>query len=78
MTKATVATLQLAFSDDIAANIAAVEHAIRQAAARGAKIILPPELFEGPYFCTVEDEALFARAFPAHEHPVVLAMQDSF
>ncbi|MBP6030164.1 MAG: N-carbamoylputrescine amidase [Sphingobium sp.] len=73
--KATVAALQLAFSDDIAANIALVSDHARKAAARGAKIILPPELFEGPYFCTTEDEALFARALPLEQHPAVLAMQ---
>lgn len=71
----TVAALQLAFSDDEASNIALVGEHVAKAAARGAKIILPPELFEGPYFCSVEDEALFARARPMGEHPAVLAMQ---
>jgi N-carbamoylputrescine amidase len=71
----TVAALQLAFSDDMADNIALVSSHIRKAAARGAKIILPPELFEGHYFCTVEDEALFARAHPVDQHPAVLSMQ---
>jgi len=75
MTKATVAALQLAFSDDMVANIALVSDHVRKVAARGAKIILPPELFEGHYFCTVEDEALFARAHPLEQHPAVLAMQ---
>jgi N-carbamoylputrescine amidase len=75
ISKVTVAALQLAFSDDETANIAAVEDGIVKAAARGAKIILPSELFEGPYFCSVEDEALFARARPIDEHPAVLAMQ---
>jgi N-carbamoylputrescine amidase len=75
MTKVTVAALQLAFSDDMAANIALVETHVRKAAARGAKIILPPELFEGPYFCKTEDEALFAPAQPLGTHPAVLAMQ---
>jgi N-carbamoylputrescine amidase len=75
MTKVTVAALQLAFSDDIHENIAAVTALVRQAAARGAKIILPPELFEGPYFCKVEEEGLFANARPLNEHPAVLAMQ---
>jgi N-carbamoylputrescine amidase len=75
MTQVTVAALQLALSDDIDDNIAAVSALVRQAAARGAKIILPPELFEGPYFCKVEDEALFATARPVGEHPAVLAMQ---
>ena len=75
MTKVTVAALQLAFSDDIDENIAAATALVRQAAARGAKIIQPPELFEGPYFCKVEEESLFAQARPLSEHPAVLAMQ---
>jgi N-carbamoylputrescine amidase len=74
-TKVTVAALQLAFSDDEAANIALVEDHVRKAAARGAKIILPPELFEGPYFCTSQDEALFVNARPVAEHPAVTTMQ---
>jgi N-carbamoylputrescine amidase len=75
MTKVTVAALQLTFTQDRDANISLVTEHIRKAAARGAKIILPPELFEGPYFCTTEDEALFARALPVSEHPAVIAMQ---
>lgn len=75
MSQVTVAALQLAFGADRDENIAFVADAVRMAAARGAKIILPPELFEGPYFCTVEDEALFARALPVQEHPAVTAMQ---
>lgn len=75
MTKVTVAALQLAFSDDEAANIALVEEHVRMAAARGARIILPPELFEGPYFCKTQDEALFATARPVGEHPAVAAMR---
>jgi N-carbamoylputrescine amidase len=75
MSNVTVAALQLAFFDDEAENIAAVEDAARMAAARGAKIILPPELFEGLYFCSVEDEALFVRARPVEEHPAVTTMQ---
>ncbi|CAN5321536.1 N-carbamoylputrescine amidase [soil metagenome] len=75
MTKLTVAALQLAFSDDRAANIALVAKHVRLAAVRGAKIVLPPELFEGPYFCKIEDEALFATAAPLATHPAVLAMQ---
>lgn len=75
MTEITVAALQLAFSADIDANIAKVSEAVREAHARGAQVILPPELFEGEYFCRVEDEALFANAAPVGEHKAVLAMQ---
>ncbi|MBD3775431.1 MAG: N-carbamoylputrescine amidase, partial [Rhodobacteraceae bacterium] len=41
----------------------------------GAQVVLPPELFSGPYFCKVEDEALFALARPTMEHPSVVAMR---
>ncbi len=76
MTKITVAVLQLALGQsDEADNIAAVSALVEEAAARGAKLILPPELFSGPYFCRVEDEALFALARPTAQHPSVIAMQ---
>ena len=76
MTKITVAALQLALgSDDEAENIDAVAQLVERAAGEGAEIILPPELFSGPYFCRVEDEALFALARPTLEHPSVVAMR---
>lgn len=75
--KITVAALQLALgSQDEARNIAATVALVEQAAAQGAQIILPPELFSSPYFCTVEDEALFALARPVEEHPSVIAMRE--
>jgi N-carbamoylputrescine amidase len=76
MTAITVAALQLPLgSGDESANIAAVSALVEEAAARGAQLILPPELFSGPYFCREEDEALFALARPTAEHPGVIAMQ---
>jgi len=76
MTEITVAALQLALgSQDERDNIAAVSALVEQAAAQGAQIVLPPELFSGPYFCKVEDDALFATARPLAEHPSVIAMQ---
>jgi N-carbamoylputrescine amidase len=71
----TVAALQLAFTDAVEENIAAVTGLVREAAGKGAKLVLPPELFEGHYFCRTQDEGHFARALPADEHPAVLAMQ---
>lgn len=71
-----VAALQLPLgSQDEATNIAAVSALVEQAAAQGAQVILPPELFSGPYFCRVEDEALFSLARPTEQHPSVIAMQ---
>ncbi len=73
--KITVAALQLAFGDDSAENIRNVSELVREAADKDAQVVLPPELFEGPYFCRVEDEGLFATARPVAEHPSVKAMQ---
>ena len=74
--KITVAALQLALgSADEKDNIAAVSALVEDAARRGAQLVLPPELFSGPYFCKVEDDALFATARPLREHPSVQAMQ---
>jgi N-carbamoylputrescine amidase len=75
MSELKVAALQLAFTDDVQLNIAAVSELVREAAGKGAKLILPPELFEGHYFCRTQDEAHFGRALPVGEHPAVVAMQ---
>ncbi|MEL7128015.1 MAG: N-carbamoylputrescine amidase [Pseudomonadota bacterium] len=69
-----VAVLQFAPVEDMARNIETVQTLARQAKAAGAQIILPPELFCGPYFCVTQDEAAFDRAFAAAEHPAVVAL----
>ena len=76
MSTLTVAALQLPLgSSDEAENIVAVSMLVEEAAAQGAQVVLPPELFSGPYFCREEDEALFALARPTAEHPSIRAMQ---
>ena len=75
MTRITVAALQLELGGNIDSNIAAVTDLVREAAGKGAQVVLPPELFEGPYFCRVEDEEQFATARPTADHPSVRAMQ---
>ena len=75
MTKLTVAALQLAFTEDTQRNIANVSNLVREAGAKGAQVVLPPELFEGPYFCRTQDENNFATARVMAEHPSVIAMQ---
>jgi N-carbamoylputrescine amidase len=74
--KITVAALQLAFTENTVENIANVAELVREAHSKGAKVVLPPELFEGPYFCRTEDESRFADARMVSEHPSVLAMQE--
>ena len=72
-----VAAVQASFSDDTARDIARVVELVESAAERGAKVVLPPELFSGHYFCKTEDEAHFERAHPTTEHPAVEAMQET-
>jgi N-carbamoylputrescine amidase len=67
----TVAALQTALTDDVARNVARITEMIREAAGRGAQIILPPELFEGHYFCRGQREDDFARAHPVEGHPMI-------
>ena len=76
MRNITVAGLQLGFSGQRDADIAMTANAVRAAAGQGAQVILPPELFEGHYFCRHEDESLFANALPLAAHPAVAAMRE--
>jgi len=66
-----VAVLQCALGGARERNVARVEELARQAAARGAQVVLAPELFEGPYFCKVENEYFFAEARPLHGNPTI-------
>ena len=75
MTNICVAALQLPLGGDEQENLFAVTGLVAEAAEQGSQIILPPELFAGPYFCRTEDEALFALAQPVDESAPVLAMQ---
>lgn len=67
----TVAALQFAPEGDVSANIETVVAMVRAAARDGAQIIVPPELFCGPYFCVRQEEAAFARAARWQDHPAV-------
>jgi len=69
-----VAAIQAAFGEDMAANVAKVARHVRAAAAQGAQVILAPELFQGPYFCTTQDGRWFGTAYPAATHPCVVSL----
>ena len=66
-----VAALQMSCGWDAGANIAAAEALVRQAAGRGAQIILLPELFETPYFCIEQDARHLRLASPVEENRAV-------
>jgi N-carbamoylputrescine amidase len=72
----TVAAIQCPLGGPRAENLARVEKHVRDAAARGARVILPPELFEGPYFCREEKAEWFAQARALDEDEAVARMRD--
>ncbi|MBW4699611.1 MAG: N-carbamoylputrescine amidase [Aphanocapsa lilacina HA4352-LM1] len=75
MSALTVAALQTAFVEDVATNVERVGALVREAAERGAQVILPSELFESHYFCRVERDEFFDLARPAEGHPTVAHFQ---
>jgi N-carbamoylputrescine amidase len=71
MSTVTVAATQMACSWDRDANIARGEKLIREAAGRGAQVILLQELFETPYFCKDHNARHLELAQPLEAHPAV-------
>lgn len=71
----TIAAIQCPLGGTRAENVARVEGHVRAAAARGAKVVLPPELFEGPYFCREEKADWFAQARPLGDDEAVARMR---
>lgn len=71
MNKVVVAAVQSALTDDVGKNVARMTELVREAAGRGAHIILMPELFEGHYFPHAQLEDNFARAQPVEGHPTL-------
>ena len=71
MRTVTFAALQFACTWDHAATVASAERLVRDAAALGANVILPQELFETPYFCAVEKRDFYDLARPLDGHPTI-------
>ena len=67
----TLAAAQFACSWDIPANLDTAERLVREAAGRGAQIVLLQELFATPYFPITQDTRHFDLAGPAEGHPVI-------
>jgi N-carbamoylputrescine amidase len=74
MRKVTVAATQMACTWDQEANVERAIALVREAAAKGAQIILVQELFETPYFPAEERQDYFALARPAEGHPTIERM----
>ena len=71
MTAVTIAATQMACGWDIEANIRRAEELVREAAGKGAKVVLLQELFETPYFCPDQKEEHFALAHPFKGNPLI-------
>lgn len=76
MSALTVAALQMACGPDRDANVARAEGLIRRAAAEGAQIVLPQELFADLYFPRSQRAEALALAEPAEGHPLLARMAD--
>ena len=71
MRNVTLAATQMACTDVVSENVERGEKLIREAAGKGANIVLLQELFEGYYFCQDEVPEYYARALPAKDHPTI-------
>lgn len=71
----TLAVIQRPFGEDRVANRHDTVAAVGAAIDAGAQIVLPSELFEGRYFCQVEDQGYFGWATSVEDNPAVAAIQ---
>ncbi len=71
MRQITLAATQFACTWDLPSNADRAEAAVRQAAARGAQVVLVQELFATPYFCITQRPEHFALAQPMQGHPLI-------
>lgn len=72
MRQVTVAAIQMSMTKVVEENIAKADKMVREAAAKGANVILLPELFERQYFCQERVYDYYSYATPVNENPAVL------
>jgi len=71
----TFAATQFACTGNAAGNLARAEGLVREAAGRGAQVVLLQELFETPYFCKDHLASHFDLARPVAGNPVLARFQ---
>jgi N-carbamoylputrescine amidase len=72
--KVVLAATQMACSLNLLENVDRAEALVREAAGRGADIVLLQELFEGRYFPQEQNPAHLALAQPREGHPTLARM----
>jgi N-carbamoylputrescine amidase len=70
-----LAAIQKACGSDRATNVAEMAARVDTAQRAGADIVLPQELFSGPYFPQREEQRWFAEARPVEADPAVAAVR---
>ncbi len=73
--KVTVAAIQMNCNRSREENIAAADRLVREAAGKGAQIILLSELFETWYFCQERNYDSYELAMPLSENPAIRHFQ---
>ncbi len=68
------AALQLTKNWDLEANMEKITAAIREAAANGANVVVPQELFAAPYFCKKQESKYFELAEEFDNSPLIQTM----
>lgn len=71
MRRIKIAATQMACCNDRSRNIKTAENLVREAASKGARIILLQELFETLYFCQEENPDRIREAMPLEDNPAV-------
>lgn len=74
MRQVTVAAVQMQCSREVSENIEKAERMVREAAKRGANVILLSELFERQYFCQERCYEYYSFAQPVEENTAVCHM----
>lgn len=75
MRNVTVAAIQMKCNGTREENIENAVRFVEEAAKKGAKVILPPELFETMYFCQEKQYEYYKLALPVEENEAVKKMQ---
>ncbi|MCA9603684.1 MAG: N-carbamoylputrescine amidase, partial [Myxococcales bacterium] len=73
--KIRVAGIQCALGGTREENVERIESWVLRAAKEGANVVLPPELFEGPYFCKTEETKFFDWARPLEGNATIERFQ---
>lgn len=71
MRKVTVGSIQMSMSWNKEETLAKAEKLVREAAKKGAQIILLPELFETPYFCQEKNYDHYQLATTVQSNPAI-------